>query len=200
MSLYRKLGYQYTRLNNPSREQLEKAISELENSAHTLCFSSGISAISSIIQLLKNGDHIVCSSIIYAGTHRYIDEIISRANVTTTFVDATDPRNIEKALQDNTKLVYLESVSNPLNTVCDIAEIAQIVRKHKDIIFAIDNTFLTPFFARPLELGAHVSVYSLTKYMNGHDDVCMGAVCFNDEELLPRLKYLQIQTQPYYNS
>ncbi|PSN56690.1 Cystathionine gamma-lyase [Blattella germanica] len=185
------VGYLYTRQNNPSRAQLEKAIALLENSKYALCYSSGTSAIASIVQLLSNGDHIVSSSIIFGGTFRYFDKIISRANVSTTYVDATDPSNVEKALQDNTKLVFLESVSNPLNTVCDIAKIAQIVRKRKDIIFAVDNTYLTPYFLKPLDLGAHVSVYSLTKYMNGHDDVCMGAVCFSEEELYPKIKFLQ---------
>ncbi|KAJ9580249.1 hypothetical protein L9F63_004062, partial [Diploptera punctata] len=186
-------GYLYTRQSNPSRTQLEKGIALIEDSKFALCYSSGTSAISAVVQLLSSGDHIVSDSIIFGGTYRYFDKITSRVNITTTYIDATDSSNVEKALKENpnTKLVYLESPSNPLTTVCDIAKIAEIVKNHKGVILAVDNTYLTPYFQKPLGLGANVVVYSLTKYMNGHDDVCMGAVCCNDQDMYLKLKYLQ---------
>ncbi|KAJ9580536.1 hypothetical protein L9F63_024302 [Diploptera punctata] len=189
-------GYLYTRTSNPSRSQLETGIALLEDSRYALCYSSGICAIGAVVQMLSPGDHIVSDSIIYGGTYHYFNRIVPRSNITTTYIDTTNPSNVEKALKEhpNTKLVYLESPSNPLTTVCDISKIAQIVKKHEGVILAVDNTFLTPYFQKPLHLGAHVVAYSLTKYMNGHDDVCMGAVCCNDEEIYLKLKSLQNDT------
>jgi len=184
-------GFLYSRHDNPSRQILEKGLAVLEDAKYSLCFSSGTSAISVIVQLLKTGDHIVSSEIIFGGTYRYFDKIARRAGITTTYVDATDPKNVENALQTNTRLVFLETPSNPLVSLCDIARIAEVVHKRQDILFAVDNTFLTSYYQRPLELGADISVYSVTKYLNGHTDVLMGAMCFNSDDLYPRLRYLQ---------
>ncbi|KDR11923.1 cystathionine gamma-lyase-like isoform X2 [Zootermopsis nevadensis] len=184
-------GFLYVRQNNPSRQILEKGFALLEDAKYSLCFSSGTSAISAVVQLLNTGDHIVSSEVIFGGTYRYFDEITGRVGITTTYVDARDPENVENALQANTKLVFLETPSNPLLSLCDIARIAEIVHRAPGILFAVDNTFLTSYYQRPLDMGADISVYSATKYLNGHTDVCMGAMCFNDDNLLPRLRYLQ---------
>lgn len=184
-------GFLYVRQNNPSRQILEKGLALLEDAKYSICFSSGTSAISAIVQLLNTGEHIVSSEVIFGGTYRYFDKIAGRVGITTTYVDAADPKNVENALQANTRLVYLETPSNPLVSLCDIARIAEIVHKRQDILFAVDNTFLTSYYQRPLELGADISVYSVTKYLNGHTDVCMGAMCFNSDDLVPRLRYLQ---------
>lgn len=184
-------GFLYVRENNPSRQILEKGFALLEDAKYSLCYSSGTSAISAVVQLLNTGEHIVSSEVIFGGTYRYFDRITGRVGITTTYVDATDPENVERALKANTRLVFLETPSNPLLSLCDIAKIAEIVHRRKDILFAVDNTFLTSYYQRPLELGADISVYSVTKYLNGHTDVCMGAMCFNDDSLFPRLRYLQ---------
>lgn len=184
-------GYLYIRQNNPTREVLEKGIAVMEDAKHCLCFPSGTAAVNAIVHLLSTGDHIVSSEIIFGGTTRYFEKITARMGIKTTYVDASDVQNVEKAIQENTKLVFLETPANPILSVYDIAKIAEVAHKKKDVIFAVDNTFLTSFFQKPLNLGADVVMYSLTKYMNGHTDVCMGAVCFNDDSLLPRFRYIQ---------
>lgn len=184
-------GFLYSRHGNPSRHILEKGLAVLEDAKYSLSFSSGTSAISAIVQLLNTGEHIVSSEIIFGGTYRYFDKIAGRTGITTTYVDATDPQNVQNALQTNTRLVFLETPSNPLVSLCDISRIAEIVHKRQEILFAVDNTFLTSYYQRPLELGADISVYSVTKYLNGHSDIIMGAMCFNRDDLFPQLRYLQ---------
>ncbi|XP_069683001.1 putative cystathionine gamma-lyase 2 [Periplaneta americana] len=185
-------GYLYIRKNNPMRETLEKGIAELEDSKYCLCFSSGTSALNGIVTLLNTGDHIVSAEVIFGGSYRYFEKITARMGITTTYVDPTDVQNVEKAIQENTKLVFLETPANPHLSVYDIAKVAEAAHKKKeDVVVAVDNTFLTSYFQKPLSLGVDVVMYSLTKYMNGHTDVCMGALCFNEDSLLPRLRYIQ---------
>lgn len=185
------LGYEYSRSGNPTRNSLETCLASLDDAKYGLCFASGLGATTAIVHLLNAGDHIVSSDDIYGGTNRYFSKCAGRMNIETTFVDATDVNNIAKAIKPNTKLVWIESPSNPLLKIIDIQKVAEEVKKHKDVILVVDNTFLTPYNQKPIELGADMVIYSLTKYMNGHSDVVMGAVCLNNKDLYDRLKFLQ---------
>ncbi|KAJ9580196.1 hypothetical protein L9F63_004139 [Diploptera punctata] len=183
-------GYYYGRSGNPSRDVLQECLASLDNAKYGICFSSGLGATTAVVHLLNAGDHIISVDDLYGGTHRYFCKIAAKMNIETTFVDAIDPKNVEKAIRPNTKLMWVETPTNPLLKVIDIKKIAQIVHKH-NILLAVDNTFLTSYFQRPLELGADITVYSLTKYMNGHSDVIMGAVTTNNEEVNTNLRFLQ---------
>jgi len=183
-------GYEYGRSGNPSRSVLEACLASLDDAKYALCFASGLGATTSLVHLLHAGDHMISVDDVYGGTYRYFNKAAACMNVETTFVDATEPSNLEKAIRPNTKLVWLESPTNPLLKVIDIKKIAEIAH-NRDILLAVDNTFLTPYFQRPLDLGADVVVYSLTKYMNGHSDVIMGAVTTNNEDIHTRLRFLQ---------
>lgn len=148
-------------------------------------------ATTSVVNLLNTGDHIVCVDDVYGGTYRYFRRVVSRMGIDTTFVDGTDVSNVEKALKPNTKLVWMETPTNPLMKVCDIKKTADVVHKRKDIILVVDNSFLTCYFQLPLTLGADIVSYSVTKYLNGHTDIVMGALAMNCNELYERLKFLQ---------
>ncbi|KAF4521417.1 hypothetical protein B566_EDAN010574 [Ephemera danica] len=168
-------GFEYGRSGNPSRNVLEKCLASLDGAKHGLCFSSGLGATTALVHLLSAGDHLLCGDDVYGGTNRYFSKCASKFGIEIGFVDATDVKGFEKAIKPNTKMVWLESPTNPLLKVCDIKAIAEICKKYPDIILVVDNTFLTSYFQRPLTLGADMVVYSLTKYMNGHADVIMGA-------------------------
>ncbi|KAJ4449857.1 hypothetical protein ANN_01263 [Periplaneta americana] len=183
-------GYDYGRSCNPSRNVLESCLASLDDAKYGLCFASGLGATTAVVHLLNAGDHMISVDDVYGGTYRYFSKVAARMNVETSYIDATDPSNLEAAIKPNTKLVWVESPTNPLLKVIDIKAIAEIVHK-KDILLAVDNTFLTSYFQRPLTLGADIVVYSLTKYMNGHSDVIMGAVTTNSEDIHTRLRFLQ---------
>ncbi|PSN57159.1 Cystathionine gamma-lyase [Blattella germanica] len=183
-------GYFYSRCGNPSRDVLQTCLASLDEAKYGLCFSSGLGATTAVVEILKAGDHMISSVDIYGGTFQHFNEIERKSNIETTFIDATDPCNVEKAIKKNTKLVWIETPTNPLLKIVDINKISEIVHKH-NLLLAVDNTFLTPYFQRPLNLGADIVVYSLTKYMNGHSDVVMGAVTTNNEEIYTRLQFLQ---------
>ncbi|XP_068081377.1 cystathionine gamma-lyase-like isoform X1 [Anabrus simplex] len=185
-------GFVYARDGNPSREVLEQCLASLDNGKYGLCFSSGLAATTNVISLLNAGDHIVAMDDMYGGTYELLSKVFDRMNIKTTFVDARDPEKVGEAIQENTKLVWIETPTNPLLKVVDIKRVAEIVHAHKGVILAVDNTFLSSYFQRPLMLGADLVVYSLTKYMNGHTDVVMGAVVTNSQELHERLKFLQM--------
>ncbi|XP_067613024.1 cystathionine gamma-lyase-like [Eurosta solidaginis] len=183
-------SYDYSRSGNPTRTVLEKCLAALDGAEYGLAFASGLGATTAIFSLLNAGDHLVVGDDVYGGTSRLIRQIMSRLGIEHTFVDATDLAAVGSAIQANTKLVWVESPTNPLMKVVDIIKISQICNKNK-VLLAVDNTFLTPYFQRPLELGADMVCYSLTKYMNGHSDVVMGAIILNSEDLYNRLKFLQ---------
>jgi len=192
---FAKGGYEYGRSGNPTRDVLEKCLAALDGAKHAMTFSSGLAATTTITHLLKAGDHIVSMDDVYGGTNRYFRKCASTFNIETSFVDATDPARIEAAIRPNTKMVWIETPTNPTLKVVDIAAVSKITQKlqeqGRDIFLVVDNTFLSSYFQRPLELGADISYYSLTKYMNGHTDVIMGAACTNDESLAHRLRFLQ---------
>ncbi|MBI2471607.1 MAG: cystathionine gamma-synthase [Planctomycetes bacterium] len=183
-------GYDYSRTHNPTRTALEKNIASLEEGNYGLAFSSGLSAITAITLMLGAGDHIICSDDVYGGTFRLFDKVLKKFNLEFDFIDLTNPQSLERYRKDTTKLVWLESPSNPLLKLIDIEAIANIAKKH-NILVVVDNTFATPFFQKPLKLGADIIMHSTTKYLNGHSDVIGGALVMNDKGLYEKLQFLQ---------
>ena len=186
--------YEYSRSGNPTRDVLERCLASLDNAKYAATFASGLAACSVIVNLLSAGDHIVSMDDIYGGTNRFFRKVASRMNIETSFVDAMIASNIEDAIRPNTRMVWIETPTNPTLKIVDIRAVSRVVAKFKQkqsIFLVVDNTFESSYFQRPLELGADISYYSLTKYMNGHSDVIMGAVCLNDSCLYDRLQFLQ---------
>jgi len=183
-------SYDYIRSGNPTRQALEEKLASLEGSNYAYAFSSGLAAESSLLlSLLHQGDHIIAFYDIYGGTQRLFNDILTQYGFEITYVDATKPENVDKAIRKNTRLVWIESPSNPFLRLCDIQAIADIAHK-KDVLLIVDNTFLSPYFQRPLELGADVVSYSATKYLGGHSDVLAGALTTNNKQIADRV-YLQ---------
>jgi cystathionine beta-lyase/cystathionine gamma-synthase len=183
-------GYEYSRSGNPTRERLEKAIATLEQGRHGLAFSSGLAAITTVASLLKKGDHILICNDVYGGTFRLFNQVFSNFGITFARVDATDPSAIDEKVNGRTRMVWLESPTNPLMTVLDIRSVAKVARA-RSLILAVDNTFASPYIQNPLKLGATISIHSTTKYVSGHSDLIGGALAVSDEELYGRLKFLQ---------
>jgi len=183
--------YEYGRSGNPTRGVLEACLASLDGAKHALCFSSGLGTTTAITHILQAGDHIVSMDDVYGGTNRYFRKCASRMGIETSFVDATNPENVAAAIRPNTRMVWVETPTNPTLKVVDIRAVADITEKHKDIFLVVDSTFLSSYFQRPLELGADIVMHSLTKYMNGHTDVIMGAACTNSDELGEKLRFLQ---------
>jgi len=183
-------GFCYARTGHPTRSALEENLAALEGARHGLAFASGMAAIHAVLSLLRQGDHVVSTQDLYGGAWRIFTRVFARFGIEFTFVDATSPANIEAAIRPNTKLLWLETPSNPLLHVTDIARCCAIVRGRR-ITTVVDNTFATPLLQQPLQLGADVVVHSTTKYINGHSDVLGGAVLTNDDGLFDELKFLQ---------
>lgn len=184
-------GYDYTRSSNPTRKALETKLAALDDAQHGLAFSSGLAAASTVLfSLLKAGDHVIGFDDLYGGTKRLFNDIFQKFFIATTYVDATVAHNVENAINPSTKLIWIESPSNPLLKIPDIKAIAKIAHQH-GLILVVDNTFLSPYFQRPLDLGADVVVYSTTKYLGGHSDVLGGAVTVNDNSFYERLSFYQ---------
>ena len=183
-------GFCYSRTGNPTRSALEENLAALENARHGLAFASGMSAIHAVLSLLGRGDHVVSTQDLYGGAWRIFTKVFSRFGIEFTFVDTTSPANIEAAIRPNTKLLWLETPSNPLLHITDIVRCSAIARA-KRITTVVDNTFATPVLQQPLSLGADIVVHSTTKYINGHSDVLGGAVLTNDDALFAELKFLQ---------
>ena len=183
-------GYDYSRTHNPTRTALERNIASLEEGEYGLAFSSGMSAISAVTQLLTAGDHVICCDDVYGGTFRLFDKVLKKYNLEFDSVDLTVPQTLERHRKNNTRLVWLESPSNPLLKLVDIEAIARIAKKHT-ILVVVDNTFATPFFQKPLKLGADIVMHSTTKYLNGHSDVIGGSLVMKDKELYDKLQFLQ---------
>jgi len=189
----KKEGYAYARTRNPTRAALEKNIASLEEGEYGLAFSSGMAAISTVIQMLNAGDHVLSCDDVYSGTFRVFEKVFKRHNLEFDFVDITNPHSLEDHIKDNTKIIWLESPSNPLLKITDIESIARIARS-RNILTVIDNTFATPFFQKPLNLGVDIVVHSTTKYLNGHSDIIGGAVLTNDKGLYERIQFIQNAT------
>ncbi|WP_418284711.1 trans-sulfuration enzyme family protein [Halorubrum sp. DTA46] len=182
----------YGRLSNPTRHALETRIAALEGGAHGAAFASGTAAIfTTLLASVTPGDHVVAFEDLYAGTRRMLDDVFqSRLGVDVTYVDATDTANVAAALREETAAVWMESPTNPKLALCDIAGIADLVAE-REAVFGVDNTFASPYFQRPLELGADVVVHSTTKYLNGHSDAIAGAVVTDDDALAEEIRFLQ---------
>ncbi|WP_440764232.1 cystathionine gamma-synthase [Natronorubrum sp. DTA7] len=183
-------GYEYSRTGNPTRTDLEANLASLENADYGRAFASGMASINTVLNLLSAGDHVVTGTDVYGGTHRIFTQVYEEYDIEFTFVDMTDLDEIEGAFQENTELLWLETPTNPLMSIVDIAGASEIAHAH-DALCAIDNTFATPYLQRPLDLGADIVSHSLTKYLGGHSDVVGGALLTNDEALDERLGFYQ---------
>nr|MDO8099065.1 cystathionine gamma-synthase [Candidatus Njordarchaeota archaeon] len=184
-------GYEYSRTGNPTRRALEKRLAALENGKFGLAFASGLAAETTLtMSLLKKGDHIVAFDDLYGGTRRLFNSVLSNFGLGFTYVDARDRGNVERGVQKNTKLIWLETPTNPLLRLCDIKAISEI-GKERDILTVVDNTFMSPYFQNPLDLGADIVLHSTTKYLGGHSDVVGGAIMVSNEELYSKLKFSQ---------
>jgi cystathionine gamma-lyase len=183
-------GYEYSRTQNPTRHALEANLAALEGGRFGLCFASGCAATTTILHLLSAGDHVVAGDDLYGGTYRIFERVVKQLGIETTYVDPSQPAAFGEAIRPNTKLVWVETPTNPMLKLCDIAQVAEICKK-KNVPLAVDNTFSTPVLQRPLDLGAQLVVHSTTKYLNGHADVIGGAVVTRDPELSERLYFLQ---------
>jgi cystathionine beta-lyase/cystathionine gamma-synthase len=183
-------GFDYARTVHPTREALQKNLAALEGAKFGLCFASGMAATSTVAQALSSGDHVVCGNDLYGGTYRVFTKVFARFGLTFTFVDTTDLKAVEAAFTPKTKLVWIETPSNPLLKITDIRALAKLAQS-KGARLAVDNTFASPALQRPLELGADVVVHSTTKYLGGHSDVVGGAILTSDEALYKEYKFLQ---------
>lgn len=186
-------GYEYSRTANPTRSSLESVIADLEHGRHGFAFGSGMAAISAVIMLLDQGDHIIVGSDVYGGTYRAMTKVFTRYGIEFDFVNTTDVKNIENKIKDNTKMVFIETPSNPLLRVTDIKSVSELAHQH-ELITVVDNTFMTPYFQTPLTLGADIVVHSATKYIGGHSDVVSGLVALNDDDLAERIGFIQNST------
>eukprot|EP01090_Pellita_catalonica_P009119 TRINITY_DN20183_c0_g1_i1.p1 TRINITY_DN20183_c0_g1~~TRINITY_DN20183_c0_g1_i1.p1 ORF type:complete len:422 (+),score=71.76 TRINITY_DN20183_c0_g1_i1:54-1268(+) len=183
-------GFEYSRTGNPTRNAFEANVAAAEHAKHGIAFASGSAACMTIIHLLRKGDHVVAMDDCYGGTYRYFTKIATPMGIDFTFVDLNTEGALEKAITPKTKLVWMETPTNPLLKVVDITKVAAITKEHK-ITLVVDNTFLSPYNQQPLDLGADIVVHSVTKYINGHSDCVMGIACTNDEDLKNRLRFLQ---------
>ncbi len=183
-------GFDYTRSSNPTRATLEANLAALEGGTYGLSFASGMSAVDAVLKLLAPGDHVISVDDVYGGVSRLFDQIISTYGVEFTYVDMTDTKNIEAAIRPNTKMIWLETPTNPLVKITDLAAVNEIA-KANNLLTAVDSTFATPYLLRPLELGIDIVVHSTTKYLSGHNQIIGGAVITNNEEIHQKLKFVQ---------
>lgn len=186
-------GYEYSRTGNPTREALEALIAELENGYAGFAFGSGMAATTAVLSLLNSGDRVLISSNVYGGTFRVLDKVFNHFGITYTIADTTDPDAFEQAITADVKAVMIESPANPLMTVTDIRAIAEISHRHQ-LLVIVDNTFMTPYLQKPLELGADIVVHSATKYLGGHSDVVAGLAVVSTKELAEKLAFIQNST------
>lgn len=186
-------GYEYSRTANPTRTALETLIADLEHGTNGYAFGSGMAAISAVIMLLDKGDHILINSDVYGGTYRALTKVFSRFGINFDFINTTDVSNIESFIKDTTKMLFIETPSNPLLQVTDIKVASDIAKKH-DMLTVVDNTFMTPYYQNPLDLGADIVLHSATKYLGGHSDVVSGLVVTANESLGERIGFIQNST------
>lgn len=183
-------GYEYARTRNPTRDALEECIASLEHGQYGLAFASGLAAEQAVLSLLSSGDHMIACDDLYGGTYRAFERIMRRYRIDTSYVPAGKIADYEKAIRPNTKLIWLETPTNPLLRLVDIQAIAEIAHRHHTLL-VVDNTFASPYFQQPLDLGADIVLHSTTKYINGHCDVIGGALVIKDEEVYQDIKFYQ---------
>ncbi|MEE8116891.1 MAG: cystathionine gamma-synthase [Gemmatimonadales bacterium] len=188
--LGRHKGFEYARTRNPTRDALERNIAALEGGLHGIAWASGLAATDAILKLLSAGDHVLCGENVYGGTHRLMVQVFARLGLGFSFVDARDVDLVAAAVTPQTRMIFIETPTNPMMRLADLAAIGELTRT-KDLLFVVDNTFATPYMQRPLEYGAALVLHSTTKYLNGHSDMVGGLVVTSDEELAERLHFLQ---------
>ncbi len=183
-------GYEYSRTGNPTRSALEKNLAALENGSYGLCFGSGLAAIDSIIKLLSPGDEVIATNDLYGGTYRLFKKIFQNYGIKFHFTEMSDLNSITDLITTKTKMLWAETPTNPMLNIIDIKKMASIAKEYS-LLFVVDNTFATPFLQKPLDLGAHIVMHSLTKYMGGHSDVVMGGVVCKEKEIAEKLFFIQ---------
>ncbi len=183
-------GYEYARSQNPTRTALEEALAIIENGNHGLSFSSGVAATDAVIKLLEPGNEVICANDMYGGTYRLFTKVFEKFGIKFRFVNTADLEEVRSAINENTKLVWLETPTNPLMNITDIAAIA-VITKEKGLLLAVDNTFASPYLQNPLDLGADIVMHSVTKYLGGHSDVIQGALVMKDAALREKLYFIQ---------
>jgi len=186
----RHKGYEYSRTHNPTRKALENAFVSLENGTHAMAFGSGLAAIDAVIKLLEPGDEVVSTNDLYGGTYRLFSQIFEKFGIKFHFIGMHNATNIEGHINKKTKLIWIETPTNPMMNIIDIKAVVNIAKKH-NILVAVDNTFATPYLQAPLDLGADIVMHSATKYIGGHSDLVMGALVVKDKELADRLYFIQ---------
>jgi len=185
-------GFEYSRTGNPTRNGFEKAVASLENAKYGIAFSSGSATTAAIINLLKAGDHVISIDDVYGGTNRFLNRVANTQGIETSFIDVSDTELLKATIKSNTKLIWIETPTNPTMKMVDIQAIVNTVKGiNKDIIIVVDNTFMSPYFQNPMDFGADICVNSISKYINGHSDVIMGIAVTNSEELNERLHFIQ---------
>lgn len=182
-------GFEYSRGTNPTRKALEGCLAALENTKYGLAFSSGMAAVDAVMKLLKAGDEVITGNDLYGGSYRIFTKIFAAYGVVFHFIDLSDPKNIEPYINDRTRLIWIETPTNPTMQIIDIAAVASIARDHQ-ILLTVDNTFASPYLQNPRDLGADIVMHSVTKYLGGHSDVVMGALMLDDEELYKKLWFI----------
>lgn len=183
-------GYEYARTQNPTRTVLQNNLAALENGKHGICYSSGLGATDAILKLFKPGDEIIASSDLYGGTYRIMVRVYQEFGLKFTFADLSNANSLESLITSNTKMVWIETPTNPLLRLIDIAAVAAITKRHQ-VQLVVDNTFASPYLQNPLDLGADIVMHSVTKYLGGHSDTVMGAIILNDDEIAQRLAFIQ---------
>jgi len=183
-------GYEYARVSNPTRTRLEENLAALEGGAASRVFASGMAAINAICTMYKSGDHVVCGNDLYGGVPRLFNQVLTNFGMEFTYVDTTDPRNVERAIRKNTRMVYVETPTNPLMSLTDIEAIGQLCNRKK-VELVVDNTFMSPYFQQPIALGASMVVHSTTKFLNGHSDGLGGVVVCTTQQQAEKLAFVQ---------
>ncbi|MHC4092075.1 MAG: trans-sulfuration enzyme family protein, partial [Planctomycetota bacterium] len=183
-------GFDYTRSSNPTRQTLEEHLATIEGGKYGACFASGMAAVDSCLKLLRAGDHVVCSDDVYGGVSRHFNTLLTRANLTFTYVDTSNPAKVRETITPQTKMLWVETPTNPLLKVTDLAAMAKVAKDH-DLLYGVDSTFATPVFLRPLEFGADMVVHSTTKYLSGHNQLIGGVVITNRTDIFEEMRFVQ---------
>jgi len=186
----RDLGYDYTRSSNPTRAVLEANLAAVEGGKHATAFSSGMAAVDACLKLLSAGDHVVCSDDVYGGVSRHFNKVLARYGLTFTYVDSSQPETVRQAVRPETKMLWIETPTNPLLKITDLDAMAEIAREH-GLYFGVDSTFATPVFLRPLEHGADIVMHSTTKYLSGHNQIIGGIVITDRDDIQAEMKFIQ---------
>ena len=183
-------GFDYTRASNPTRQLLEEHLATIEGAKYGVCFSSGMSAVDACLKLLKSGDHVICSDDVYGGVSRHFNQVLVNYGIEFTYVNSSNPHEVSDAVKSTTKLLWIETPTNPLLKVTDLNAMNKIA-KDNNLLFGVDSTFSTPVFLKPLEFGADIAMHSTTKYLSGHNQIIGGSIHTNNEEIFDKMKFIQ---------